>query len=87
MPSSLVTSLRSYDYLKNTSLSVVVVSVLLLPVAYILYIRIRSSRAPPTVFYFIPWVGSAWDIGQDPDAFFARAMCALSHFSASYGTD
>jgi hypothetical protein len=86
MSSSLVTSLKSYDYLKNTSLSVVV-SVLLLPVAYILYIRIRSSRAPPTVFYFIPWVGSAWDIGQDPDAFFARAMCALFHLSASYGTD
>ena len=35
--------------------------------------RVSEGRAP-MVSYLIPWVGSALEIGGDPDAFFSRAQ-------------
>jgi hypothetical protein len=35
--------------------------------------RVSEGRAP-MVSHFVPWVGSALEIGGDPDAFFNRAQ-------------
>ena len=35
--------------------------------------RVSEGRAP-MVSHLIPWVGSALEIGGDPDAFFSRAQ-------------
>lgn len=32
-----------------------------------------GTRAPPRVPYWLPWIGSAVEMGKDPDAFFKRA--------------
>ena len=36
--------------------------------------RTKSEGRAPMVSYLIPWVGSALDIGRDPDDFFDRAQ-------------
>ena len=36
--------------------------------------RNQTTNRPPVVSYTIPWVGSALDLGKDPDAFLKRAM-------------
>jgi hypothetical protein len=53
-------------------------SALLVPVAYLLLVKLRTQKGPPTVSYFIPWVGSALSLGKDPDGFFERAMCVAA---------
>lgn len=32
-----------------------------------------GGRKPPRVGYWLPWIGSAIEMGKDPDAFFKRA--------------
>jgi hypothetical protein len=39
-----------------------------------------EGRAP-MVSHLVPWVGSALEIGGDPDAFFNRAQCVTEHCS------
>ena len=53
---------------------VIATSVLLLIIARVAYKKSRITGRPPMVSYTIPWVGSAIDIGKNPDAFFKRAM-------------
>ena len=53
---------------------VIVTSVLLLIIARVAYKKSRITGRPPMVSYTIPWVGSAIDIGKNPDAFFKWAM-------------
>ena len=53
---------------------VVLASVLLLIIARAAYKRNQDIGRPPVVSYAVPWVGSAIDLGKDPDAFFKRAM-------------
>ena len=53
---------------------VLVVSVLLLVLARMVYKRHQVTGRPPVVSYTIPWVGSAIDLGKNPDVFFQRAM-------------
>ena len=53
---------------------VIATIVLLLITTRVAYNRNRITGCPPTVSYTIPWVGSAIDIGKNPDAFFKRAM-------------
>ena len=45
-------------------------------VAQTLYMRRKrvSEGRAPMVSHLIPWVGSALEIGGDPDAFFSRAQ-------------
>ena len=79
-------SVRLYS-LPNTSLAslemalelwkkptVIVVSALLLIIVRVAYKRNQATGQPPMVSYTIPWVGSAIDLGKNPDAFFKRAM-------------
>lgn len=49
-------------------------SVLLLIVARAVYKRNRITGLPPVVSHLVPWVGSAIELGKDPDGFFKRAM-------------
>ena len=53
---------------------VIATTVLLLIIARVAYKRNQIIGRPPMVSYVIPWVGSAIDIGKNPDAFFERAM-------------
>ena len=53
---------------------VLVASILLLVVARAVYKKNRITGLPPVVSYLVPWVGSALDLGKDPDGFFERAM-------------
>ena len=55
-------------------------SVLLLVVARMVYKKNQITGRPPVVPYLIPWVGSAFDLGKSPDAFFRRAMCVEQSF-------
>lgn len=50
--------------------------VLLATVAQTLYGKRKraAERRAPMVSHLIPWVGSALEIGGDPDAFFVRAQ-------------
>ena len=48
----------------------------LLIIARAVYGKSQVTGRPPVVPYVIPWVGSAIDLGRDPDAFFKRAMYA-----------
>jgi sterol 14-demethylase len=55
----------------ETGATPILVSVLLLlPIAYLVISHLSSRDEPPTVWYWIPWVGSALSLGKDPDAFF-----------------
>ena len=54
--------------------TVIVVSALLLIIVRVAYKRNQATGRPPMVSYTIPWVGSAIDLGKNPDAFFKRAM-------------
>ena len=58
-------------------------SVLLLVVARTVYKKNQITGRPPVVPYLIPWVGSAFDLGKSPDAFFRRAMCVEQFFFPS----
>lgn len=82
-------------YLPNTSLApldmdfelwrepmMIVVIVLLLIIARAAYERNRMTGRPPMVSYAVPWVGSAIDLGKDPDMFFKRAMYVEQLFYA-----
>ena len=53
---------------------VIAASISLLIIARVAYKRNRTTGRPPMVSYAVPWVGSAIDLGKDPDAFFKRAM-------------
>jgi hypothetical protein len=53
---------------------VIAASVLLFIIARALYGKDRTTRRPPVVSYVVPWVGSAIELGKNPDAFFKRAM-------------
>ena len=53
---------------------VIATTVLLLIIARAAYKRNQIIGRPPMVSYVIPWVGSAIDIGKNPDAFFEWAM-------------
>lgn len=48
--------------------------ILLLVVGRAVYNRNRNAGRPPVVSYAIPWVGSAIELGKNPDGFFKRAM-------------
>ena len=52
---------------------VIVASALLLVIARMVYKRSRITGRPPVVPYLVPWVGSAIELGKDPDGFFKRA--------------
>ena len=54
--------------------AVIAASVLLLIIARVAYKRDKTTGRPPMVSYAVPWVGSAIDLGKNPDAFFKRAM-------------
>ena len=54
--------------------TVIAASIMLLIIARVAYNRNRIIGQPPVVSYAIPWVGSAIDLGKNPDAFFKRAM-------------
>jgi hypothetical protein len=54
---------------------VILASILLLVVARTVYKKTQITGRPPVVSYLVPWVGSALDLGKNPDAFFRRAMC------------
>ena len=41
-------------------------------------IRPSSTSRPPRAPYWIPWVGSAIEMGKDPDGFFESMMYVLS---------
>jgi cholesterol 7alpha-monooxygenase len=43
--------------------------------------RYSALRKAPVVHYWIPWIGSAFEIRRDPDGFFRRAMYVLYHIS------
>ncbi|KAF9646400.1 cytochrome P450 [Thelephora ganbajun] len=53
---------------------VILASVLLLVTARAVYKKKQITRRPPVVYYAVPWVGSAIDLGKSPDAFFKRAI-------------
>ena len=53
---------------------VIVTSVLLLVIVRTVYKKTQITGRPPVVSYVVPWVGSAFDLGKNPDAFFRRAM-------------
>lgn len=53
---------------------VIVASVLLLTIARAVYKRNRVTGLPPVVSYLVPWVGSAIELGKNPDQFFKRAV-------------
>ena len=53
---------------------VIAASISLLIIARVAYKRNRTTGRPPMVSYAVPWVGSAIDLGKDPDAFFKWAM-------------
>ena len=54
--------------------TVIAASIMLLIIARVAHSRHRITGQPPVVSYAIPWVGSAIDLGKNPDAFFKRAM-------------
>ena len=53
---------------------VIAASVLLFIIARAVYKKNQVTGRPPVVSYAVPWVGSALDLGKNPDAFFKRAM-------------
>lgn len=53
---------------------VIVAIVLSLIIVRVACKRNQTTNRPPVVSYTIPWVGSALDLGKDPDAFLKRAM-------------
>ena len=46
--------------------------------------RVWQGKAP-MVSHLIPWVGSAFELAADPDAFFDRARCGPPGISFSTG--
>lgn len=53
---------------------VIVASILLFAVTRMIYKKNRLTGRPRVVSYLVPWVGSAVELGKNPDAFFRRAM-------------
>ena len=60
---------------------VIAASVLSLVIARAVYKKNQVTGRPPVVSYTIPWVGSAIDLGRDPDAFFKRATYVKQLFT------
>jgi hypothetical protein len=52
------------------------IPLLVVSFATVLSIRLKrnklSAKQPPLVPYFLPWIGSALEIGKDADGFFRR---------------
>ncbi|KAF8576421.1 cytochrome P450 [Ramaria rubella] len=50
--------------------------------------RLRAPHGPrpPRVKYFLPWIGSAMEMGKDPDAFFRRARIKTLGLEMTYVT-
>lgn len=44
-------------------------------------LRPSDTSRPPRVPYWIPWLGSALEMGKDPDGFFSSMTCVFQFFS------
>jgi hypothetical protein len=57
----------------------VLAAALVVALTYLVVASIRPRQGPPTVFYWIPWVGSALSLGKDPDRFFTWAQYVTNY--------